>query len=430
MSIMLKLSNYVTWWDFSGGRYLFCTSSGTLAKVNKNTEQMLKSAKNICDISDESLHSFLLEKGILVPACRDEFGTYRYMTMVEQYNLTPKRRSFTIAVTELCNYNCWYCFEAKTMSGRSMDFETAENVAHYIESIIRKESSSLKELHITWFGGEPIMAIETIAYISNRVIAICNDVGIRYTASVISNGSLITAETMRTLKELRISFLQITIDGDIDTSCLYKGSSHHLFNNSLNSIIYAANDMRVHVRLNTDGTNISSILNVVDKVCNMAKNLGTLENIRFYLACIDQPGTSQFPSWFVETHEVFLSFLEQRGMKHDIEMALPKARFASCGATTDSLFFIGVDGSIVKCEHYLGDTLKAVGHVREGLWHNSEEAAFRDISYSENCKDCSFYPICRQGCLAKRINEDAGVDCTQFKKNIYYILKHLIGANK
>ena len=92
MSIMLKLSNYVTWWDFSGGRYLFCTSSGALAKVNKNTEQMLKSANIFAPLITTVgiCVSFWFSKKTLDQVRKDRILSQRPYLLFEQGGMADK----------------------------------------------------------------------------------------------------------------------------------------------------------------------------------------------------------------------------------------------------------------------------------------------------------------------------------------------------
>ena len=188
--------------------------------------------------------------------------------------------------------------------------------------------------------------------------------------------------------------------------------------------------MRVNVRLNTDGENMYSILSVVDRIRKLARGSTAEKNIRYYLACIDSPGQSIMPEWFVTAHRIFIDYLIQNRMKSDLILALPKARYTSCGAVTNSFNFIGADGKIVKCEHYLGDASKVVGSVEDGLYHNYEESRFRDDHIEEKCNDCTFFPVCRQGCLEKRLDEGASVNCKAFSQNIENVLYGIVSAMK
>lgn len=417
----IKLSQFVSWWNFDEKAYIFCSRSGMFCEIDKETEAIIKESKNTQEIKDEALVRLLLEKGVLVPAEMDEMGAFHYMAMAEQYTVTSTKLSFTIAVTEKCNYMCRYCFENGKMSSREMSSETAGKVADYIERQIQ-EAAHLREIKITWFGGEPLLMMSAISIISEKIIKVCDENNIIFSCAIITNGSLLSPPIIQKLLNYRLSFVQVTLDGDEDISCNYKQCSPNFFRSSIKGILLAAEHVRVNVRLNTDGKNIHSILNVVGRIRKLSEAPQAKENIRYYLACIDSPGQNIMPEWFVETHKIFLDYLCKNGMKQDLILALPKARYTSCGAVTNSFNFIGVDGKIVKCEHYLGDASKTVGSVEDGLYHNYEETRFRDSRMDNKCSDCAFFPICRQGCLEKRLDEGATVNCEGFLQNIGNIL--------
>ena len=429
MDLNVKPSQFISWWKFDGKVYLFCSRSGFFSEIDTKTEELIKGVKNIREISDTALAQLLLEKGVLVPAEMDEMGAFRYMAMAEQYTVTPAKLSFTVAVTEKCNYRCRYCFEDGKMSSREMSSETAEKVADYIEHQV-KNATHLKEIKITWFGGEPLLMVHTISAISERIIKVCDECNIVFSCAIITNGSLLSPSVIQKLLDCRLSFAQVTLDGDADISCHYKQCSPSYFHSSIEGILLAAEHIRVNVRLNTDGKNIHSILSVVDRIRKLAKGSIAEKNIHYYLACIDSPGQTIVPAWFVEAHKIFINYLIQNSMKQDLIFALPKARYTSCGAVTNSFEFIGVDGKIVKCEHYLGNVSKTVGTVEDGLYHNYEESRFRDDYVNEKCNDCALFPICRQGCLEKRLDEGVSVNCKAFHQNVENILHGIVSVMK
>lgn len=421
MDQKIKLSKFVTWWLLDGKTYIYSTRSGAIVKVDSETERLLKTVQSSAEIADEAQRKYLLEKAILVPEQIDEFGTFRFFSMAEQYNPTPSKIAYTIAVTESCNYRCKYCFESTTMHGREMEDGTKSAIISYLKQAV-ETSDGLKELRITWFGGEPLLRAKTIEDISIPIIECCENNNVEYSASVITNGSLVNESILDLFNRIKVSFVQITLDGDLTDSCSYKGCSASSFEASISAILSIAKTTRIHVRLNTDGENIQSIIRIVKRIHDDAKCQNVEHNIRFYLACIDTPDENMMPQWFVSAHKTFLEFLSSEGMQEDILLALPKARYTSCGAVTNAFSFIGTDGRIVKCEHFLGRDDKTVGTVFDGLWHNSKEAEFRDVDVREDCVACSYYPICRQGCLAKRLEEHRSMNCDLFKENIKNIL--------
>ncbi len=118
----------------------------------------------------------------------------------------------TIAPTMACNFRCIYCFEQGRYGHKYMDSKTISNVIKFIE----KRMENAESLHISWFGGEPLLAMPVIEEISESVIAYCNAKNKKFDASIVTNGYFYTKEIAEKLKQLRVNKVQITIDGSRD----------------------------------------------------------------------------------------------------------------------------------------------------------------------------------------------------------------------
>ena len=62
----------------------------------------------------------------------------------------------TIAPTISCNFACTYCFQEHPQ--RTMDSEQVTRTKRFIEARLQHGT----HLHVTWFGGEPLMAFPVI----------------------------------------------------------------------------------------------------------------------------------------------------------------------------------------------------------------------------------------------------------------------------
>ena len=72
----------------------------------------------------------------------------------------------------------------------------------------------MEKLVITWYGGEPLLAIEPIEELTYKFKEICKQFNIEYSASIITNGYLLTESVCDMLLELDITDAQITLDGN------------------------------------------------------------------------------------------------------------------------------------------------------------------------------------------------------------------------
>lgn len=68
----------------------------------------------------------------------------------------------------VCNFDCPYCFEDH-FAGK-MSEEVQDDVVALAERML--EASGTKDLHVTWFGGEPLLAPDIIESLSARLIVL------------------------------------------------------------------------------------------------------------------------------------------------------------------------------------------------------------------------------------------------------------------
>ena len=82
-----------------------------------------------------------------------------------------------------------------------------------IVKFIRERIRYFSGVAISWFGGEPLLVPDVIQYISEKVIAMCDKMKKTYTASMTTNGSLLTPDMMKLMLKCKVLSYQITIDG-------------------------------------------------------------------------------------------------------------------------------------------------------------------------------------------------------------------------
>lgn len=98
--------------------------------------------------------------------------------------------TLTICTTMRCNFNCPYCFELH--SGVDMSEAVQDDVVALAERMLR--TFAAKKLHVIWFGGEPLLAPETIWALTERLRALTDRLGAAYSAGIVTNGYLLTQE--------------------------------------------------------------------------------------------------------------------------------------------------------------------------------------------------------------------------------------------
>lgn len=121
-----------------------------------------------------------------------------------------KRLGLIIMPTEKCNYRCVYCYE-DFKQGRM-----AERVSDGIVRLIASRAHDLDHLHISWFGGEPLLAMPVIDKIMQAANDLAGEYAIQLRSAATTNGHLLTMPRLSRLCALRVTHYQITIDGPAD----------------------------------------------------------------------------------------------------------------------------------------------------------------------------------------------------------------------
>lgn len=109
--------------------------------------------------------------------------------------------------TEQCNFRCTYCYEDFSV-GR-MKPEIVQGVKRMIDSRL----SDLRRLKISWFGGEPLLAVNVVEEISGHAMAASQAGNFHYTGDMTTNAYLLDTTMVERLITVGVREFQITLDG-------------------------------------------------------------------------------------------------------------------------------------------------------------------------------------------------------------------------
>jgi len=123
-------------------------------------------------------------------------------------SLRNDRLELRLLPTEQCNFRCTYCYE--TFEHKKM----RPGVIAGIKALISRRAASLSELHIDWFGGEPMLTPDIIADVSRHARKEATAHGFAYTGAMTTNGYFLDAAGFRHCLDHGINDLQISFDGD------------------------------------------------------------------------------------------------------------------------------------------------------------------------------------------------------------------------
>ena len=409
----MKVSNYNFFFanEYEDDKYIAYNSlSNSLALIDSEKyKQYLDFEKNGVQINDKKLvedlkkGSFILNDGV------DELLIIRHNMYAAKFD----KSSFglTIAPTSDCNFRCTYCYERDAINNCYMNEETENNIV----KMLKNRAAYISNFNVMWYGGEPLLAVNILKRLSEKFIKICNDNNIAYNAGIITNGYNLTKKNWEILKECKVDFIQITIDGDEKTHNerrIYKNGKA-TFNKIISNLINLKDEIiPVSLRINVDKTNFSK----TEEVLKIISYNGLTDVVRPYLAkvenynnCCDESNCLSVNE-FESLNMAFMELMEVNGYKVEgtKKYRYPTRKNVICTCDKFESYTINADGEVYKCWNDIGKGKYSINNIND-----SDNVKFNQIyldyimfdpTVNEKCSKCKYIAICMGGCPNKRIN--------------------------
>lgn len=379
---------------------------------------------DIENISD-NLKCILREKGIIVS---DTINENKLLDLQYYRIASPHILRLIINPTEACNFACKYCYENHVLS--KMTKKTQDDIVTYVGSSIQNYTG----IHVSWFGGEPLVNMQGLSYISNRLIKICKFYKRKYTADITTNAYLLDYNTFNELLSYNIKKFQITIDG---TKTLHdsqrilvngKGTYDKIMEN-LNAIKNSTRrDFKILIRVNFT----EKLYHVFDEFCKSIEDF--ISDNRFYISFFtikDIEGTvdSELRKDILDNNKNPMRRI------YDLLYAQPKSLnltkdllnpgMGLCYGGKKDNFVIKSDGSIYKCTIDFEDKNNQIGRLADGKMTLFDKY-YNYISDRYKCAEyysCFFAPVCTGNpCPQKGDNQ---MNCPFQKENIDVVLRSM-----
>lgn len=391
--------------ELSGGEALvFNSFHSTFGIMDTATRSIYERIENTDPASleegrDREAFSILFKNGFIVPFELDELSLVDLECQRSKFD--SSKIALTIAPTLSCNMACPYCFE-QNLSGR-MSRTIQEALCIFVEK--RIEDSKCKQLHVTWYGGEPLLAVDIISSLSHRLISLCEAQNVSYTASIVTNGVFLTREVAEQLRSLKVLRAQVTLDGMAEyhnkRRVLKNGGDS--FNIIINNIDACYDLLDINVRVNVDEGNIG---NIEEFLSFLLDEKGWKKNPSVYLAPVEKYTDAEY---FEHTKNADLSrffhydsgLLERTcGLENDKPnpRLYPHRRSYFCQAAVSNSYVVDPDGYLYKCWNVIGNKQMAIGTLANNDNLNMEGLKWLSYKPGDECYACPYLPICLGGC--------------------------------
>ncbi|MFJ9842509.1 radical SAM protein [Kitasatospora sp. NPDC101155] len=276
-------------------------------------------------------------------------------------SLTNQILHLIVLPTEQCNFRCTYCYEDFAV-GRM-----GEPTVAALKRLIDRRAAGLRRLHLSWFGGEPMLARGIVEEVSAHATELAADRdGFEFHADMTTNGYLLDAEAARDLAALGVGQYQISLDGPAaahDTTRLRadgRGSFDRIWRNLL-AIRDGGLPVGVLLRVHLTPANLPLM---PEFIAHLRDTFLRDERFTLHLKPVERMGGPNDGAMEILSSEARRHTLDELEAIAYEGVPAPRADgLEVCYAARPNSLVIRADGTVAKCTVALSDPSNTVGRL-------------------------------------------------------------------
>lgn len=396
--------------DRTGQLFLFSLKKASIAKVPQKLFQDLQNSKLARERADP-----LFRLGMAVEDRNAE--KLEMLSFFDRLNRSDPELHITAVLNLDCNFACVYCYEGSAKGRHYMTPDTADKLIDFIKNNLTPKKTSLR---IDFYGGEPLLSMDTIRHISTAARELAAQKGASCRFVLVTNGSLLTRKTAEELADLGVERARVTIDGPAEThnrSRPFKTGAGS-FAAVTDNIRRACDLIKIGVGGNFEKHNYKKFPALLDYMLKTGLGPDKIGPVKFDPVMKSPAGKYLPPEYSggcVSLNELWIrdaeAYLREEIMKRGY--FTQKVRPVTCMVDIKDSWVVHYDGTLYKCPAFIGKSEFAAGSLdseirdysiiyRTGHWRN------------EQCAECEYLPLCFGGCryMSYVKHSDPGVlDC-------------------
>lgn len=395
----MKLSRYNWIVEHDNDVIAYNSFTGAMARIepeNVSTISELFSLEGNVDSYynniDTNLSKSLVHGGYVIDDGFDERILLKVRFNSSKYSGDGSYDSLTLVMTRRCNFRCTYCFESETLDLKD---SITDEVLDRVVEIAKKDTG--KTFSLTLYGGEPLLEYRKCIDICMRCKKAVNERDADFSASLITNGYLLTPRIAEQLSENGVKSVQITVDGSRETHNRNRPlkNGEGTYDRVMENIKTCADKIKIAIRMNIKEVDINEI--------NALKNTTSkYTGVQIHFAPVDlkcQGDSSSFDR--VKKKLASIMPAEEMGL-YDIH-----ARIAGCGATRLKPSVVLPNGDLVRCWEQVDGTKSSSNILDESKTEDYISflnwVGWDPYLPDTECYQCRYLPNCGGGCPLQRI---------------------------
>lgn len=431
----MKVSRYTFFVKYGNRNFLYNTLSNALTEVDEELFNYLKKLKMSHDDLGKSINNDLIETlksgKYITENDEDEFLIYK--SIIQSLRSEKQHLIMTIAPTMDCCFKCHYCFE-KSKQPTYMSEDVMKGITKYIGAI-----DNIKGLNLTWFGGEPLMAVPEMERLYRKLKRKMK--GVSFCSSIITTGFHLTEDNIRALQRMKVNNMQITLDGLKDTHNKIKftkgcDDAFSVVLDNIERTCELAPEIHIVIRTNLTKANAHEYKELQQIIMQRFAGKNLIIAPAYVLDRSDCGRVHDSNLFVHKEYSKYILGLAEQGIDSP-QVRYPENFFNECAIRNALSLSFDPEGNLYKCWEHIGNPKYALGKInKNGVIENVNETLLHRQMYGADpledpvCRKCAYLPICHGGCPIQRVEnafyDGQNVCCTYYKGHINeFILEHI-----
>lgn len=412
----MQLSRYIKVYpceENPGSILLFSTRKVSKILVKKETWRAMEKEGGLSP-SNEAL---LLKLGILVHDREEEKRDL--LGLFDTLNAMNPGLNIMVVLNLDCNFACTYCYEGEMKGKRYMSDETADRLIDFIKENFPEQKKSLL---IDFYGGEPLLSIGLIKYISRALQPFTEARGAAYSFTLVTNGSLFTKRIAEELTPYGLTGVKITLDGPAETHnrCRPFKSGAGSFATIIGNMKETCDLVKIGIGGNFARDNHEKFPLLLDDLVEEGLTPDKIAMVKFDPVIKYPEGNLSPPDCTggcTSINEPWLSGVSAHLREEILKRGYHTKKLMpiTCMIESTASYVVHFDGVIYKCPGFIGKTGYEAGDLRTGV--SADTSAYKPgIWKNEECSGCEYLPLCFGGCRYMTFLRDGNTDAVDCQR--------------
>jgi uncharacterized protein len=289
--------------------------------------------------------------------------------------------------------------------------KVADAVAEWVKRAFRPK----RRLHVTWFGGEPLLAKRVIKRLTESLADVCREWRAGYTADLITNGYYLDQDVIDNIEDWGLWSVHVTLGGDREHHDALRrqrrgGGSFDRIVENIERFCEASHQCYLVVRVNLTDDNYASVFELLKQFGPSVRRRAKIYFLWVWpneaSGCLDLAADGRTRDSYRRLDALYQAANDCGWLTCD-----PAIQFFDrhCEADSPNHFSIDPFGNLYLCTHSY-DAAEAVGSVfQAGTGLNDNQVDSYDSWYAANpfgdleCRACRLLPVCWGGCRKARV---------------------------